>query len=57
MVVQLVGVVKKQSSTALSSTEAEYIAISEAAKESVWIRKLMKDLNLEQKNPIDNLRR
>lgn len=39
---------KKQNSVALSSTEAEYVAISEAAKEAVYIRGFLKkitDLN------------
>jgi hypothetical protein len=29
---------KKQGSVALSSTEAEYIAIAHAAKEVIWLR-------------------
>lgn len=35
---------KKQATVALSSTEAEYIALSEAAKEAVWLRQLLRDL-------------
>lgn len=35
---------KKQSCVALSSTEAEYIAISEAGKEAVFINNLVKEL-------------
>ena len=39
---------KKQSSTALSSCESEYMAASEAAKEAVWLTRLLKeDLKLE----------
>ena len=34
----------KQSTTADSTTEAEYIAASEAAKEGVWIRKFLEEL-------------
>jgi len=35
---------KKQNIVALSSTEAEYIACSEAAKEAIWIRRLFSEL-------------
>ena len=35
---------KKQNIVALSSTEAEYIACSEAAKEAIWIRRLYSEL-------------
>ena len=37
-----------QSVTALSTTEAEFMALTEAAKEALWIKGLMKDLGLEQ---------
>jgi hypothetical protein len=40
---------KKQSAVALSSTEAEYIAAAHAAKEVVWLRRLL----LELKQRID----
>ena len=36
----------KQDTTADSTTEAEYIAASEAAKESVWIRKFISELGV-----------
>jgi hypothetical protein len=42
---------KKQSIVALSTTEAEYIATTHAAKEAIWIRKLMSELGHEQKQP------
>jgi hypothetical protein len=42
---------KKQKVVALSSTEAEYMAYSEAVKEAIWIRELLKDLNYEQLEP------
>lgn len=35
---------KKQKVTALSSCEAEYIAAATAAREALWLRKLMRDL-------------
>ena len=35
---------KKQKTTALSTAEAEYIALSEACKEVMWLRKLLGDL-------------
>ena len=35
---------KRQSVVALSSTEAEYIALSEATKEAVWMRRLLKEI-------------
>lgn len=35
---------KKQTSVALSTTEAEYVASAMAAKETVWLRRLIKDL-------------
>ena len=40
---------KKQTSVALSSTEAEYIAAAHAAKEAIWLRRLLTELgeNLE----------
>ncbi|GMF58098.1 unnamed protein product [Phytophthora fragariaefolia] len=37
-----------QKTVALSSTEAEYIALSECVKEVVWMRLLLKDLGSEQ---------
>ena len=36
----------KQDTVADSTTEAEYIAISEAAKEAVWIRKFITELGV-----------
>jgi hypothetical protein len=37
---------KKQPTVALSSTEAEYMAASQATKEATWIRKLLDSLGL-----------
>jgi hypothetical protein len=39
---------KKQSSVALSSTEAEYMACTQASKEAVWLRQLLHELHIEQ---------
>jgi Reverse transcriptase (RNA-dependent DNA polymerase)/gag-polypeptide of LTR copia-type/Pol polyprotein, beta-barrel domain/GAG-pre-integrase domain/Integrase core domain len=35
---------KKQNSVALSSTESEYMAVVQAAKESIWIQRFVKEL-------------
>ena len=40
---------KKQPVVALSTTEAEYIALCLAAQEAVWLRRLLKSVQLEQK--------
>ena len=40
----LAGSVKKQTSVALSSAEAEYIALASAVQEAIWIRQLSLDL-------------
>ena len=37
---------KKQAVVALSTSEAEYIALSLATQEAVWLRKLLAELNL-----------
>lgn len=39
---------KRQSTVALSSTEAEYIALTLAAKEATWLRLLLTELGLLQ---------
>jgi hypothetical protein len=39
---------RKQISVALSSTEAEYVALSEAAREACWLRNLYSELGLLQ---------
>lgn len=36
---------KKQSIVALSSTEAEYIALSTVVREIIWLKQLMNELN------------
>ena len=35
---------KKQSTVALSSTEAEYMALSQAVKESIWLQGILQDV-------------
>ena len=35
---------KKQAIVALSTSEAEYVALSSATQEAVWFRKLLSDL-------------
>ena len=42
---------KKQSTVALSTTEAEYIALTHAAKQLTWIRRLLNEIGLEQRDP------
>lgn len=43
---------KKQQTTALSSTEAEYMAETEAAKEAMWLKMFINELGYEIKLPI-----
>jgi transposase InsO family protein len=43
---------RKQTCTAWSSCEAEYIAIAEASRELLWIRRLLEDFHIEQTKPI-----
>jgi hypothetical protein len=42
---------KKQATVALSTMEAEYIALSHAARENLWLRSLFTELNLSPSNP------
>jgi hypothetical protein len=39
----------------LSSTEAEYIALSETAKEAMWLKTLFEEIGYDQKEPINIL--
>jgi hypothetical protein len=43
---------KRQQSVALSSSEAEYMALCAAAQEAIALRAISSDLNLDCKNPI-----
>ena len=42
---------KRQSCVALSTAEAEYMALTNAAQEAVWLRKLTADLTKEERAP------
>ncbi|GAA5904679.1 hypothetical protein JCM5296_003624 [Sporobolomyces johnsonii] len=42
---------RRQRSVAISSTEAEYVALSEAAREAVWLRQLLTDLGYTASSP------
>ena len=42
---------KKQTTIALSSTEAEYVALSKAAREACWLRNLFEELGYPQESP------
>lgn len=42
---------RKQACIALSSTEAEIVALAETCREAAWIRRLLKDFNELQKTP------
>jgi len=41
---------RKQKTVATSSTEAEYIAASEACRELCWLRQVLTELNFDQRN-------
>lgn len=43
---------KKQSSVAISSTEAEIIALAEATKEVIWLNQLLSEINQDIQHPI-----
>ncbi|CAG7825277.1 unnamed protein product, partial [Allacma fusca] len=42
---------QKQPCVALSSTEAEYIALASGAREAVWLRSLLDELDFPQDEP------
>jgi len=43
---------RKQTSVAMSSTEAEYVAASIASKEVLWFGQLLEDMNIQVRSPI-----
>jgi hypothetical protein len=42
---------KRQPTVALSSTEAEYMAVCAAAKEAIWLRQMLTELGMTQHGP------
>jgi hypothetical protein len=42
---------KKMKLVTLSSTESEYVALCEAAREAMWLRRLLQDIGFKQKEP------
>lgn len=42
---------RKQTCVSLSSTEAEFVSLSEACKEAIWLRSLLSDMMLKQCQP------
>lgn len=42
---------RKQTCVALSTAEAEYVALASAAQETTWLRQLLSDLHHQQHNP------
>ena len=42
---------KKQATVALSTSEAEYVALSSAAQEAVWLQRLLADLRSAPSGP------
>jgi hypothetical protein len=49
---------KKQRTVSLSTTKAEYIALTEGAKELIWLRRALQELGIAQDGPTmqcDNL--
>jgi hypothetical protein len=43
---------KRQPTLALSSTEAEYQALSEVAREAVWLKAMMRDMGVDSEEPL-----
>jgi hypothetical protein len=43
---------KKQTSVALSSTEAEYMALTQACKEAIWIKRYLMELGVQREGPL-----
>ena len=42
---------KKQPTVALSTTEAEYMAATQATKEAIWLRRFLQEIGLQQNGP------
>jgi hypothetical protein len=43
---------KKQASTATSSTEAEYMALSNATKEAIWLKRLLAEMGFRDNSAV-----
>ena len=43
---------KKQATVALSTAEAEYVALSQAAQEGIGLRRLLSDLGMKAKSTV-----
>jgi len=43
---------KRQNSVAASSTEAEYMALFEAVRETMWLKSLLDSVNIKLERPI-----
>jgi hypothetical protein len=43
---------KRQPTVALSTTEAEYMALTQATKEAVWLKRFLQDIKLETQNNV-----
>ena len=43
---------RRQKTTALSSTEAEFLALSDAMKEALWLRMFLAELGVEFASPL-----
>ena len=43
---------RRQPTVALSTTEAEYMATSDATRQAMWIRQILQDLDFDQKQPL-----
>ena len=44
---------RRQSCVALSTTESEYVAACEAAREGVWLQRLLRDINMVSERPLE----
>jgi len=42
---------KKQDIVARSTTETEYVAATVAVNQAIWLRRILADLHMEQKEP------